>query len=297
MAIDPTSEYVIILGAGGQVGQALGTLLTAHQLPHLPLPRSHCDITNPDDLWRALRHARFVVNCAAFTAVDKAESEMAEAYRINEEGASNVAQACAAAKIPLLHLSTDYVFDGASTAAYRETDVARPVNVYGQSKYAGELAIQRCHSQHIILRTSWIFSEYGQNFVKTILRLASRQSTLRIVTDQIGGPTAADDIAAAILKVIGHSLKTSFKHWGTYHFTGAPPASWWEFARAIVSGRDLSIVPITTEDFPTAARRPAHSVLDCQHIHRVFDIEQPDWRTALTRTLGRLLTTTRPMQP
>jgi dTDP-4-dehydrorhamnose reductase len=153
--------------------------------------------------------------------------------------------------------------------------------VYGRSKLGGEEKVRERLASHIILRTSWIFSAYGQNFVKTILRLARSQSELRVVSDQIGGPTAADDIAKAILEIVSACEQPGFADWGTYHFSGAPAVSWCEFARTIVAGRGTAVVPIATKDFPRPARRPLNSVLDCSRILDVFGIRQPDWRAAL----------------
>jgi dTDP-4-dehydrorhamnose reductase len=204
-----------------------------------------------------------VVNCAGFTAVDEAETAVEATYLGNAVGAENVAAASAQASVPLIHLSTDYVFDGANPAPAREDDPARPLGVYGRSKLAGQVAVRTRLQSHIILRTSWVFSAHGQNFVKTILRLAGTQRELRIVDDQVGGPTAADDIARAILAVAARVADPDFAQWGTYHFSGAPAVSWYGFARAIVAGMDVMMTPIAARDYPRPARRPANSVLDC----------------------------------
>jgi dTDP-4-dehydrorhamnose reductase len=229
-----------------------------------------------------------VVNCAAYTAVDKAESDADNAYRVNASGTENVALACAQAGIPMLHISTDFVFDGTSTRPAGEDDPVRPLNVYGASKLAGEEKVRKHLARHIILRTSWVFSAHGHNFVKTILRLARSQPQLRVVDDQIGGPTAAGDIAQAILRVTEACEQPRFSSWGTYHFSGAPAVSWYAFVRAIVGEGGTPIVPITTKDFPTAARRPANSVLDCSRIWQVFGIAQPDWRVSLASVCDAL---------
>jgi dTDP-4-dehydrorhamnose reductase len=270
-----------ILGANGQVGRELAALARQSQIPHRALPRTECDVTDAAAVKHAVTGSRMVINCAAYTAVDKAESDADNAYRVNALGAENVALACAEAGIPLVHISTDYVFNGVSTRPAREDDSPQPFNVYGASKLAGEEKVRKHLARHIILRTSWVFSEHGHNFVKTILRLAPSQPQLRVVNDQIGGPTAAADIAQAILRVTIACEEPESSNWGTYHFCGAPAVSWYEFARAIVGEGGTPIVPIATKDFPTAARRPANSVLDCSRIRQAFGIAQPDWRVSL----------------
>jgi dTDP-4-dehydrorhamnose reductase len=270
-----------ILGAHGQVGRALAALARQKSIPYRALARAECDITDPLAVRHAVAESRIVVNCAAYTVVDQAESDQDAAYRVNSLGAENVAAACAEAGIPLVHLSTDYVFDGESSRPAKEDDPPRPVNVYGRSKLGGEEKVRERLACHIILRTSWIFSAHGQNFVKTILRLAGSQPELRVVDDQIGGPTAAADLAQAIIRMVRACERPGFPHWGTYHFSGAPPVSWYDFARAIVAGRGTVVVPVATKDFLTAARRPPNSVLDCSRILRAFGLGQPDWRAAL----------------
>ena len=273
-----------ILGAGGQVGCVLAALARRGNIPHRALGRADCDITDRLAVTRAVAGSRIVVNCAAYTAVDQAESDADAAYRVNSLGAENVAAACAEAGVPLVHLSTDYVFDGASSRPATEEEAPAPLNAYGRSKLDGEEKIRKRLPSHIILRTSWVFSAHGQNFVKTILRRARSQSELRVINDQIGGPTAADDLARAILRMVDACKEPGFPDWGTYHFSGAPPVSWYDFARAIVAGRHGTlVVPVATKDFPRPARRPPNSVLDCGRTLRVFGIGQPDWRAALAR--------------
>ena len=283
---------VLILGAVGQVGRALAAESSCRGLEVRALGHAECDISDRDAVAHAVAGARWVVNCAAYTAVDRAESDAETAFRINAGGARKVAVACAKASIPLVHISTDYIFDGENRTPIRELDRARPLNVYGQTKLEGELLVRAEGSPHFILRTSWVFSAHGENFVKTILRLAAGSVPLRIVNDQTGGPTAAGDIAKAILDMISVSTKPGFEAWGTYHFSGAPPVSWFEFAQAIVEAvepyRSEAIIPITTKDFPRPAWRPKNSVLDCSRIREVFGIDQPDWRPALRKVLATL---------
>jgi dTDP-4-dehydrorhamnose reductase len=271
-----------ILGAHGQVGRALNARARRNELPHRAFGRAECDITDADSVKRAVAGSTILVNCAAYTAVDLAETDQQEAFRVNALGPQYAAAACAEAGIPLIHLSTDYVFDGQNPRPAREDDPPRPLNAYGRSKLAGEEKVRERLAQHIILRTSWVFSAYGANFVKTVLRLAGSEPELRIVADQIGGPTAANDIAQAILEIVRACAQPGFAAWGTYHFSGTPAVSWCEFARAIMAKRRTVVVPIATKDFPRPAHRPLNSVLDCSRISRVFGIGQPDWRMALT---------------
>jgi dTDP-4-dehydrorhamnose reductase len=277
-----------ILGANGQVGRALTGVARQNRIPHRALGRAQCDIADPTALQHAIAGSSFVVNCAAYTAVDRAETDVDAACRVNALGAENVAVACAQAGIPLVHISTDYVFDGIRARPAREDDRPRPLSVYGSSKLAGEEKVRQHLPFHVILRTSWIFSEHGENFVKTILRLSRSQSELRVVDDQVGCPTAADDLADAILQVTRICREPRFSNWGTYHFTGAPAVSWCDFARAIVADRNIRIVPAATKDVPRAARRPANSVLDCNRIMQVFGIRQPDWRVSLAGVRGAI---------
>jgi dTDP-4-dehydrorhamnose reductase len=272
-----------ILGAQGQVGRVLTVLACHEQIPTTALGRNGCDITDALAVKRALIGSRIAVNCAAYSAVDQAESDADAAYRVNSRGAANVAAACAELGIPLVHLSTDYVFDGVNDRSATENDPPRPLNVYGHSKLRGEGEIRKILATHIILRTSWIFSAHGTNFVLTMLRLARAQSELRVVNDQIGGPTAADDIARAVLRILDACCAPGFDAWGTYHFSGAPAVSWYDFARAILADCGTRVVPIATKDFPRPARRPPNSVLDCSLIRRVFGIAQPDWHAGLAR--------------
>jgi dTDP-4-dehydrorhamnose reductase len=272
---------LLILGAQGQVGRALAGRAGQAGIPHVALGRAECDITDLRAVERAVQTSRMVINCAAYTSVDRAETEVEVAHRVNTVGAENLAKACAAASIPLVHLSTDYVFDGAGPRPAREDDPTGPLNVYGRSKLGGEIAVRTCLQSHIILRTSWVFSADGQNFATTMIRLAREQAQLRIVDDQVGGPTAAHDLAKAILGIVTASMEPRFADWGTYHFSGAPAVSRYEFARAILADSGAVALPVATVDHPTPARRPASSVFDCSRIFRVFGIRQPDWRIAL----------------
>jgi dTDP-4-dehydrorhamnose reductase len=280
---------LLILGAHGQVGRALAARAADRGISHRALGRADCDITNRKAVGRAIERASFVVNCAAYTAVDAAESDVARAYDVNALACEYVAAACASSNAALLQLSTDYVFDGAGPHPWREEDATRPLSVYGRSKLAGEFAARTRLRSHIILRTSWVFSAHGRNFVKTLRRLAGARSQLSVVDDQVGGPTAASDIAAAVLDIVAQSARPAFAAWGTYHFSGCPTVSRYEFARAILADRaDVAVSPISTNECATTARRPANGALDCTRMARIFGIVQPDWRLALRQVLDTL---------
>ncbi len=286
---------VLVTGAGGQVGQALCPALQAAGLAVRAAPRAALDITDAAAVKAALAGVEVAVNLAAYTAVDRAEAEPELADRVNRAGAGIVALAAAAAGIPLIHLSTDFVFDGTGPAAaegrgYREDDPARPLCVYGASKLAGERAVAAAAGQALILRTAWIFSAHGSNFVRTMLRLSATQPELRVVADQQGSPTWAGDIAAAILAVLGRLRSGSPIGYGIYHFAGVPRASWHDLAVAALqaAGASCPVRPIGTADWPTAARRPPWSVLDSSRFAGAFGHAAPDWRRALPQVAGAL---------
>jgi dTDP-4-dehydrorhamnose reductase len=286
---------LLIFGAGGQVGTALretawpaGTKITA-------LRHADADIANAADIAAAFDASRcdVVINAAGYTAVDKAESEPAAAVRINGKAPGLLAAECARRAAALLHISTDYVFDGAKTAPYVETDATAPLGAYGASKLAGELAVAERLDRHITLRTSWVFSATGANFVKTMLRLAAEGRDIRVVQDQVGNPTPADDIAWAIAQIAAR-IAAGPVPWGTYHYCGTPAVSWFDFARAVfeirgaMTGKHVTVTPISTKDFPTAARRPANSRLDCTKILGAFGIDQRPWLTGLESAMKLL---------
>jgi dTDP-4-dehydrorhamnose reductase len=237
-----------------------------------------------------------VINTAAYTAVDKAESEPAIAFAANRDGVKNLAQACQQHHIPLLHLSTDYVFDGSKTTPYTEEDLANPINVYGQSKWEGEQLLRAHCEQHIILRVSWVFGAHGNNFVKTMLRLGSEREELKIVADQIGCPTPAAAIAKTLLEIAKQIIagKTA---WGTYHYCGDKPTNWHELAKTIfelaknkIPLRIQQVIPITTAEYPTPAKRPQNSVLNTTKCREAFKILACDWQTNLNTMLKTITT-------
>ncbi len=286
---------LFILGAGGQVGRAL---LERAGTQGVGLDRAACDITDPAAVARALSQPMLsvVINCAAYTAVDRAESDRERAYAANADGAGIVAAAAAARGLPVIHLSTDYVYAGTCAGPQREDEPISPSNVYGASKAAGDRAVAARNPAHLVLRVSWVFGVYGANFVKTMLRLGRERDELRVVDDQRGGPTEARDIADAILAMVMACRRPGFAAWGTYHFSGEPSTSWHGFAQAVferTASQPPRLLPISSRDYPTPAARPANSTLDCRRIHDVFGLAQPDWRASLSRVLVELGETTR----
>ena len=229
------------------------------------------------------------INCAAYTAVDQAESEAERAASINVTGAANLASACAASGAVLVHISTDFVFDGASSRPYTENDPTAPLGVYGQTKRDGERAIEELTEKHYIIRTSWLYSEYGKNFVRTMLHLAATRDQIQVVADQVGTPTYAGDLAAFIL----YALEQEPPRYGYYHFSDEGVASWYDFAKAVfdLSGTEIACLPIPTEAFPTPARRPAYSVMDKSKTKAFYEQPIPYWRDSLKRCLDRLKAT------
>jgi len=275
---------IVVYGGNGQVGQELVRLAAVRGVPLRAFARSDVDIAEADGVERTLREAKpsLVVNAAAYTKVDLAESEVAAAERGNCHGPRVLAEACAAADIPLIHLSTDYVFDGRKAGAYREDDAVAPLGVYGRTKAAGEEAVRRALTRHIILRTAWVYGEFGHNFLKTMVRLAQERDELRVVADQRGCPTSTRDLAAAILVVAAHAIACN-AGWGTYHCAGTGVVTWHGFAERIIAaqapltGRTPRVTPITASDYPTAAARPANSAFDCSRFAGIFGFSARPW--------------------
>jgi dTDP-4-dehydrorhamnose reductase len=287
---------ILVFGSGGQLGQELTAIAHSSGTPLTGLTRTEVDIADPAFVRKALAglKPRVVINAGAYTKVDRAESDEEEALRANATGPAVLAQACAASGVPLIHVSTDYVFDGTKTGAYRESDPVAPLGVYGRSKAAGEEAIRRECPQHVIVRTSWVYGAYGANFLKTILRLAGERDELRIVADQHGCPTATADLARALLTV-AHHLAEGRADYGTYHFAGSGVTTWHGFAQRIVeaqtpfTGRSPSIVPIRTHEYPTPAQRPTNSALDSTLFSQTFGYTAQPWQTATDTVVARLL--------
>jgi dTDP-4-dehydrorhamnose reductase len=236
------------------------------------------------------------VSSAAYTAVDKAESDEAAAFAINRDGAGAIAAAAAELSIPVIHLSTDYVFDGDKLERYVESDPVGPVSVYGRSKLEGEYAVAAANENHVILRTAWVYSTFGHNFVKTMLRLAETRDELSVVSDQLGCPTSANDIAEAIVKIAARlSSDSSPDLRGVFHLAGSGETNWAEFARYILSileektGRRVIVRDIATADYPTAAKRPANSRLCCDKLKRLYGVSMPEWQVSTRTVVTKLL--------
>lgn len=282
---------VLIFGRTGQVARELSRASWPHETVLVQIGRNECDLDVPERAAETIAKMRpgLIINAAAYTAVDKAEAEPERAARINSAAVAAMASACAKLGAPLIHLSTDYVFDGAKSCAYFEQDPVTPLSVYGRSKADGESAIRKSLEKHVILRTSWVFAAHGSNFVRTMLRLGDERPEIRIVDDQYGAPTAARDIARTIISVV-LAIRAGKGTWGTFHYAGAEPTTWFGFARAIfaVSGQPTKLVPITTAEYKTAARRPLNSILDCGRILRDYGICQPSWRESLAGVLAEI---------
>ncbi|MFN4156375.1 MAG: dTDP-4-dehydrorhamnose reductase [Paracoccaceae bacterium] len=278
---------LLVFGQTGQVARALARLAPDAAF----LGRDQADLTDPTACGRAIVQSRpdAVINAAAYTAVDKAESEEAVARAVNALSPGAMAQACAEIGVPLVHISTDYVFEGAGTAPFQPSDPVAPLGAYGRTKAEGEALVRATGAVHGILRTSWVFSADGSNFVKTMLRLSETRDRLTVVGDQVGGPTPAAAIAQACLTMAAR-LRTDPTLSGSYHFSGAPDTTWAEFARAVfdLSGRKVDVVDIPTSDYPTPARRPLNSRLDCSTTEAIFGLARPDWHAGLQDALTEL---------
>jgi dTDP-4-dehydrorhamnose reductase len=287
---------VLITGAHGQVGKELVRTATLQGLNVIAVGRAELDITQLKRVERYFesQYADIVINAAAYTAVDKAEKEKDVAFGINKEGVENLAVACVKRNIPLLHISTDYVFDGIKIEAYSESDEVSPLGVYGISKWQGEEAIRQQLPQHIILRVAWVFAAEGNNFVKTMLRLAQDRTELNVVADQFGGPTPAKNIAETLITLVKQYQKENTLEWGTYHYCGTEKTNWCDFAKEIFKqakekgliDKEIKVNAITTAEYPTLAKRPFNSMLDCSKVKNTFGIEMPNWKEALTDVIG-----------
>ena len=289
---------ILLTGASGQVGWEVSNRGGQKGLEVLALNRSNLDITDPDSVRKqvSLSGASLVVNAAGYTAVDQAESEPKLAFAVNRDGPAYLASACAQAGIPLIHISTDYVFDGQKRTSYLETDPVSPLSVYGKSKAAGEMEVREHLTEHLILRTGWVYGMHGHNFVKTMLRLGREREVVHVVDDQYGCPTYAADLAETILTIAAQFLDDGQVQWGTYHYCGKGVTSWFGFAKAIfsvaaeyVALRVKQVEPISTAQYPTAARRSANSVLDCSLVERSFGIVPKPWDESLARMLQQVL--------
>lgn len=279
---------VLVTGAKGQVGQALQFIAPNYpDVQFIFCDSKELDITNQNNIKQIFEHfnPNYCINTAAYTAVDKAESEREKAHLINGVGAKNLAEVCKEFDTILLHISTDFVFDGTKDSPYSEEDVPNPTGVYGQTKLDGEKAIQEIWQKHFIIRTSWVYSQFGNNFMKTMLRLASERDKLSVVNDQIGTPTNAVDLAEVLVKII-HSPITNHPSpnlFGIYNFSNEGQCSWYDFAKKIFEYNNIKInvEPIPTTSFPTPARRPAYSVLNKTKLKNTFGVEVKHWEESL----------------
>ena len=286
---------ILLIGSGGQVGQELNRLLPSDQT--LAISRSQAfDLTHPETLRDAIHHYQptLIINAAAYTAVDRAESEPELVHTVNAIAPVVMAEAAQKLNAGIVHLSTDYVFDGQKNTPYLESDLPNPMSVYGQSKLAGEVGIHNACDRHLILRTAWVYGTYGKsNFVKTMLRLGSDRDQVRVVVDQIGSPTGAEQIAATIVDLLPQFERVTP---GIYHLTNSGVASWYDFAIAIFEEAQSlgwrlevkEVVPIVTADYPTPAKRPAYSVLACQKISSILGRHPAHWRQGLRQMLTHL---------
>ncbi|OKY75611.1 MAG: dTDP-4-dehydrorhamnose reductase [Desulfobulbaceae bacterium DB1] len=281
---------ILVTGINGQVGWELLRKGPLHGCRIIGFDRNALDITDRQAVFREIggNSPDLVINCGAYTAVDKAEEEEEMAWSVNRDGPAWLAASCALEHIPLIHLSTDYVFNGRASRPYAETSPTAPLGIYGRSKAAGEEEVRARLASHLIIRTSWVYGIHGRNFVKTILRLGQEKDELRVVDDQLGCPTFAGDLALALLNMAKKIRAGQTNCWGTYHCCGATAVTWHEFATLILDlARKIhpvkvrEIIPITSEEFPTAAPRPKYSVLDCRKVHSVFGVQLPDLSSSL----------------
>lgn len=282
---------VLQFGRSGQLGTELVAVLSRNpDIRATVLGRDEADFTDPSRIENAILKAGaldLVINAVAYTAVDRAEQEETLAYRVNAEAMDAMARACAARGVPLIHVSTDYVYDGAKSSPYVESDPTGPLNAYGRSKLAGENFIRDRLPAHVILRTSWVYSAWGRNFMTTMLRLGAERDEVRVVDDQFGAPTSARDLAEAIA-TIARRITGPMPQFGTYHYADAGETSWHGFAAEIFrqAGLKARAVPIPATEYPTPARRPANSRLDATKISRIFGIHPPAWQTSLAGVLA-----------
>lgn len=289
---------ILVVGARGQLARALAECAPLHpDLAVLALGRPRLDLLDEASIAGAIDAVApdVVVNAAAYTAVDKAEREVDAAFAVNRDGAGALARAANAHGCPIIHISTDYVFDGVKPTPYIETDLPNPAGVYGRSKFAGEAAVVAANPRHVILRTAWVFGAHGHNFLKTIVRLSRERSELRVVADQHGNPTFAPHLARTILAIAAQLADGNRREvWGVFHAAGSGATTWHGFATAIVSAAarlgapQVPLLPISTDDYPTPVGPPPNSRLDCGKLERVYGLRLPPWQQGLNECIGRL---------
>jgi dTDP-4-dehydrorhamnose reductase len=280
---------IIVFGASGQLGQCIQAVAALQGIQNIVfLPEAEANILDVEALQTVFDQYKpsHAINCAAYTAVDKAEDDIELAEKINKTGAENLAVQCKNHGAVLIHVSTDFVFKGDAATPRKETDEAAPISVYGQTKLDGELAVAAASPAHFTIRTGWLYSEYANNFVKTMIKLGTDRDELRIIADQVGTPTYAIDLAGFILLTI--TSKSSA--YGTYHYSNEGVTSWFDFARAIfdISATQVKAIPIRTDEYPTRATRPSYSVMDKSKAKQTFNIEIPYWRDSLIKCIGKL---------
>ena len=278
-----------MFGALGQLGQCLKTVADSRDIDFLIFPNEQeaniLDIPALEKLFETNKPA-YCINCAAYTAVDKAEDDVETAVKINKTGVENLANLCAKHNAVLIHISTDFVFKGDGAVPLTESDEALPISVYGQTKLDGEKVIPKYLSSYFIIRTGWLYSEFGNNFTKTMLKLGADRDELKVIADQTGTPTYAIDLAGCIIDII---LSGSHAY-GTYHYSNEGIATWYEFAKTIfdLAGTSVKVIPIPTSEYPTRATRPKYSVMDKSKIKETFNMEIPYWKTSLAVCIERL---------
>lgn len=289
---------LLIIGSKGQLGSELVRKCKRNDFSFLALDLPEFNITDPSQVEKTLAVFKpsIVINASAYTNVDKAETDLAIAFSVNSDGPANLAIYCDKNRIPIIHISTDYVFDGSKGQAYTESDPVSPLGVYGKSKEEGESKLRSILKQHIILRTSWLYGAYGNNFLKTMLRLGNEKKIIKVVSDQYGCPTCAADLAEAVVDISKQITQNPKIFWGTYHYCGLGITTWHKFAKAIfeIAGqyqnyKVSSVEAITTAQYPTRTKRPAFSALDCNLINKNFGITQKPWQGSLKKTIERIL--------
>lgn len=281
---------IVITGSNGQLGQAIFKHQNLHSAQYIFIDKTELDITQPDAVNRFFQqeHPEVLINAAAYTQVDHAETDSTATYLVNAEAVGYLAKACAQHHTKMIHISTDFVFDGKQSSPYKETDFPRPINIYGASKLEGEKICLQLHPEAIIIRTSWLYAAKGQNFINTILRLATEREHIKVVSDQAGTPTLADDLAKALLNICFHP---NFKNTsGLFHYSNHGICSWYDFALEIIdlSKKKCNVIPIETSDYPTAALRPTYSVLNKTKITQTFSLAIPHWKHSLQLCLNEM---------